>query len=273
MKSTYLNRIPQLIAGCALAAIGSSVMAATTWNFSTCNGTAANQTGAGTFGNSWSCAAAAGTNKVTVSGWGGANAGGTTGFQTANVSNQGTSGFGLASRYEASLNGGVIANIPSPDHAIDNSPTNPTPDLIVLKFDTAVALGTVTTGWVQTDSDFTLLAYTAGTPTILGKNATNLATGWALVQDYAGDANTGSRLVNPTSLVSSWWLISAYSASYAGGTFNTTTLDYFKLLSVASKDLVNPPTGTGVPEPGSLALMGAALAGMMAIRRRKDQIA
>lgn len=131
MKRINTKFAASLITGFALVSVGSSAMAATNWDFSTCNGTAANQTGTG-FGNSWSCAGAASTNKVTVSAWGGANSTGSTGFQTAYASAQAGSGFGLASRYEGLTPG-------SPNHAADNSPTNLTPDLFVLKFDTAVA--------------------------------------------------------------------------------------------------------------------------------------
>ncbi len=261
MKTISSKRIVQSLAAIAFAALSSSAFAASTWDFGTCNATASNQAVAnsGTFGNAWNCLATSGVaNGVAVTGWGGADITGSTGFQTAYVSPQGAPGFGLASRYE------TVAVL-SPNHAIDNSPTANTPDMILLHFNTAVALGTITTGWVSGDSDITLMAYTGATPTILGKTASNVATGWALIENENGGSSAGALSVNAGNVVSSWWLISAYSSSFGGSGAGTGGDDYFKLLSVASKDIA-------VPEPGSLALLGAGLLSIMVSRRRKQAV-
>lgn len=289
MKMIGGTQPSHLVLGFALLSIGSSALAATTWNFSTCNGTASNQsaTNAGNFGNSWSCAGATGSNKVTVSAWGGANSTGSTGFQTAYASSQGGSGFGIASRSEG-------VSVAAPNHAADNSPTTSvTPDMFVLKFDTAVTLGEVGLGWSQSDADFSLMAYkgTVSGATVAAqmdsfiktKNTTTLTSGgvgagWALIQNsgdadpvsavgYAGSSTDITRPVNSSNVSSSWWLISAYNSSYGGGSLDALP-DYMKLLSVASK---NTPSGK-VPEPGSIALLGAGLLGLIATQKRRQKL-
>jgi MYXO-CTERM domain-containing protein len=267
-----MNQFTKTLLLCGLAGASASAMAAGTWNFSTCNGTASNQqaTNSGNFGNTWVCSATAGTGTITATAWGGIDAAGSTGFQTAYLSPQGASGFGTASKYEG-------LNPPSPDHAVDNQPANSTPDLVLLKFNTAVILDKIAIGWSQSDADITVMAYTgalAPASFLQGKNASNLTTGgagagWALIQN-AGDADpataggTSPYSVNAAGISSSYWLISAYSSSYGGGSLDS-TLDYVKLLSVATRDAAQT---TSVPEPGSLALAAAALLGAVRVRRR-----
>jgi hypothetical protein len=74
--------------------------------------------------------------------------------------------------------------------------------------------------------------------------------------------------INALQLVSSYWLIGAYNplaitplANTAGTTFDAGSYDYVKLASVMGF--------MAVPEPSSIALIGLALVGLIALRRRE----
>ena len=79
-----------------------------------------------------------------------------------------------------------------------------------------------------------------------------------------GDTNATLAITN-TNTYSQYWLVGAYNplANPNGGSLGTTS-DYMKLSAVAG----TVQSGQ-VPEPGSIALMAAAIFGMAAVRRRK----
>lgn len=189
-------------------------------------------------------------------------------FESATLSQWG-SNYGLGVTYGNEASG-------APEHTMDNHWRT---ELIAFQFDKAVILDSITLGWTSSDADFTLMAYTgAGAPTIAGQTVSSLASGWSLIQNY-GDADaataTGSESssanittkVNAGGVSSSWWVVSAYNSAYGAGMLDTLA-DYMKVMTLASRD-PSTTTGGSTPEPGSLALMGVAMAGYLVSRQRK----
>jgi hypothetical protein len=266
-------------AALALAAIAPS-HAQSTWSFANACGQIGSTSSTNyNYGNTASCAGTNGAAAVTASAWsttrstttGATNVSAAAGFASAALSNQGGSGFGIANQVETLGTG-------APDHSVD-SVTNTT-DAVLLRFNTATALTGLSLGWWQGDADVTILRWTGGAagPTMGTTNVAASMAGWTLVSSFDADgyaADQGTTQFSGTTVApsfnaaratSSWWLISAYNSTYGGtGTNLSTNNDYFKLLSVSS-------SAQGTPEPGTLVLAGAALAGVFAARRRKASV-
>ena len=163
-----------------------------------------------------------------------------------------------------------------PEDALDN---NQRYEMILLSFGGAkVSLTALNLGYVNTDSDMTIMAYTGGGNALTdlqsglktwsdfgagGTSATTAGTlGWKALANFNGGTDpTGNRTIVSNGIASSYWLIGAYNplANPNGGSL-TLANDYMKVSSVSGI----------VPEPGTLALLTAALLGMAAIRQRKS---
>jgi PEP-CTERM motif len=169
----------------------------------------------------------------------------------------------------------------APNHAIDN---NGNTEAVLLQFGSSVVLSSVNFGYVSGDSDFSLFRYVGtGTPpvgsvslTSFVADATNTANnGWDLVGNYSGPSAPATVNVNNSDLGSSWWLISAYNTAFGTVSGMAMGNDYFKLLALGGSKCTTggpgcgtPNTGGSAPEPGTLALVAAALFAGWGVRRK-----
>lgn len=179
------------------------------------------------------------------------------------------------------------------EHSMDN---NGRSDVMLLTFTDQIALQSLKLGWIGSDSDVFVLAWSGtGTPaslagktfeSIAADSANDPANGWRLVSNLSNvGLNTTTSFNTATPISSSYWLIGTggfNSAATGGGVtsgeksgdnwiaFGSTgaNYDYAKLAAVGGTKA--EPPGNNIPEPGTLGLAGAALFALTALRRRKS---
>jgi hypothetical protein len=308
MKTNSFKRIAQSLGVMTLVTFGASAMAASTWNFGTINTTpnpdynpggnkcvstgglttdvnSSSNTSNVKIGNTQTCQADSSGLAVSATAWSTTGSGST--YAKAGLTQYGTSGFGVQNATSGSIGTSGTSDYSSPQHSMDNYLNGV--DLIQLSFSSSTILDSIGLGWSQSDSDISLYRYVGGnlgdTTSISGLTTAGiLSKGWELVKDYANlsttsntntsaDANAvAPNKVNALGLSSSWWLISAYTGNLNDPSGLSKGNDYMKVLAVASRDPVSPPSND-VPEPGSIALIGLGLVGMVVSRRRSQKVA
>lgn len=206
----------------------------------------------------------AGTNyDATLSGWSGTSS---TNFATAYTYRYSGYGLGISTTNEPTSN---------PQHTVDN---NGSTEAFLINFGSSnFALNQLSLGYVYNDADISILRYT-GTeaPTLTASNVSNLknAAGWEFVGNYANLSTSTPLNFNNTGTVktASWWLVSAYNSAYSplAPTTNLSNSDDFFKLSGFGGSIVTPPPApnNSVPEPGTFALLGVAVLGFAAARRK-----
>lgn len=287
-----------LIAAGLVTAICAAPAAAQTWAYASFTQAATN---ANTYGNSWS--QTQGGTTLTVTAYSTTGTG--SAFAAAAIGNYGSgSGFGVHNTAEPSTVVNNITTYTPPQHSMDNYANT---DMLALNFTStssavSMVLTQLTTGWHNTststglscngaaanciDSDISLLRYDGNLaqPVIAGQTIAQLLTSsWTLVNDYSDMVDDTARNTGLTtnSKGSSWWLISAYNSAWGACKTDAANTDCTKLsngddfVKVLSSVTAVPkvPTQEPVPEPGTLAMAGAALFAAYATRRRKLAVA
>jgi len=237
---------------------GSAHAGAITFNEATC------QNGTVTAASVTCSTSVAGTSyTAALSGWSAPSA---SKFASASIGYYPSSGMGIS---------GVGETTTSPQHATDN---NGNTEAFLINFGSDnFALNQLSIGWLSGDSDVSILRYTGATaPTLGSRTVADLknAAGWDFVGNYANLSTSTPLNFNTTGTVktASWWLVSAYNSSYSGlaptGNLSNSD-DYFKLSGFGGSIVTPAPVpGNTVPEPGTFALLGVAVLGLAAARRR-----
>ncbi len=200
---------------------------------------------------------------LTVSGWSDTeDLGGDDEVQNAKLIWANSSSLGVQNRDEGTS---------SPDHSIDSVTSDPDGefDMVLLEFDTAVALEGIDLSWARgagnNKTDISILAYDGtGSSSLAGNTWADIFSGnggnYDSVGNYSG-VGLSYYAVNPGDVMSTKWLIGVYNPVFgSGGDYGD---DGFKLDLVKTSTSEDPPSET--PVPGSLPMI---LLGLVLLRKK-----
>ncbi|WP_439136269.1 exosortase-dependent surface protein XDP1 [Pseudomaricurvus sp.] len=199
---------------------------------------------------------------ATVSGWADTSDDGRIENFNSELQDFGSSGLGLD---RSSRNDG--------DHEIDNEGHQ---EFLVFNFSSPVSIAGYNFGWIDTDSDSTLLAY-QGPDSDLGLTQSDgtedlVSHGWTAIGHYLGGNNTYSMDTSGQTggIYSSYWIIGSYLSDVTASSFNFNVnagKDAFKLssLNASTRPPDTPPPTGEAPAPASLGLL---LGGLYLLQRR-----
>lgn len=239
------KRLGMLCAASALALAGQA-SAATTWTLNTNPQTIDGIT-------------------MTRTGWANTGSGGsiaTQALQQQTSLNWYSGGLGITNLDACGSNPCDSSEGSSPEHAIDN---NGRYEMLLLSFSQTVQLDSVKLGWMSTDSDITVMAYNgagSGASSLNGNTWAGVSSAWTSIGNYSNVGTAAPKAVNAGGVSSSYWLIGAYNPLAGGGSLSAGN-DYIKMMSVTTTP------GNQVPEPGTLALLGLGLLGVLARQKRQ----